>query len=57
MQHGAALDLVELGSVWVVHLLAAENKALLRWGNALLLLEPLLDLQDSRRLLNIELNL
>ena len=57
MESGATLELVLAGGLVVVHLLATEDETLLCWGNALLLLDTLLDARDFVVGLNIELDL
>jgi len=57
MQSGATFELVFACGLVIVHLLSTEDETLLCWGNALLLLDTLLDARDLVVGLNVELNL
>eukprot|EP00302_Diacronema_sp_CCMP2436_P010887 CAMPEP_0179896494 /NCGR_PEP_ID=MMETSP0982-20121206/36447_1 /TAXON_ID=483367 /ORGANISM="non described non described, Strain CCMP 2436" /LENGTH=408 /DNA_ID=CAMNT_0021793351 /DNA_START=262 /DNA_END=1489 /DNA_ORIENTATION=+ len=56
VQHGAALDVVIRRFLVVGHLLAAEDETLLRRGDALLLLNPLLNPGDRFVALDVDLD-
>jgi hypothetical protein len=54
VKSGLLLDVVVSKGATILKLLASEDETLLIWGNALLILDLLLDLLDGVRALNFE---